>query len=420
MPTKNRNWSYNFEEFRNLGNQPLTSFVKGSNSVLNTFTGVDNPLWRSQVKAGVNATTPASGTMVTVNEPGFLNFFGIIAIKPQYGNTETTYQLIGVPQLQFWRSNEVTVPNSVVTEVTNRAIRKFIDVCDQARSSIEFGQDLGEWKETLHGVLHPLQSLREFTFSHLAKVTKLTRTVKHKASLSKMVADTWLEFKFGWNPLAADVGQGIAALANNKNHVDVQPVRASAKGDFPVFESTDLNHTTLGGGSCHVRTRVTGSYYYTFRGAIKTGANKGSIGLMQNLQLDLPHFVPTIWDLLPYSWIADYFTNIGDVLRSFSFQSSNLTWGNVTARTEYQYDWTYRFVLDNYDPFFYYVKLADDSSVNPSATVVSFQRSVMSQGSLIPTFAITLPLGSWKPWANMAALLLGRQQEITSIAKTLR
>jgi hypothetical protein len=415
--TKNHTWIVPYQLFVNFGNQPLSLVDFGDVPAGKSLSGSYNPEWREQVAAGTNAATAMSAFEASY-EPGNLSCFAVIQ-----NNTDPSvlisYGAAGQLRPNGWRQHEPDVPSDILTEVTNRAIRKFLDAADSARSSIEFGQDLGEWRETVRGFTHPLQSLREFTFSHLAKVKKLTRTVKHKALLSKMVADTWLEFNFGWRPLAQDVYEGAKGLLDNK-HLDVQRIGSTATGTYPVVDLPNSGGTSIGGGIVFYRLRVTGAYSVHFYGAIRTGAVDHKVGVLQALQLDLPHFVPTIWDLLPYSWVVDYFTNAGDILKALSFRDSNLVWGNKTVRNEYLYHWDTQLVMNNYDTFSYHLLFQEDLSVNPSGLVKTVERGALQPGDLIPKVRISLPLGSLRPWENLASLFLGRQQEITRIASNKR
>lgn len=395
---------------------PFSVVEEGWQSCNGTFTGDYNPSWRSQVRKSENATTAASGTNVTI-QSGFLDFYGLLLDKNNAAN-QFVDQVVGIPSLQGWRTQESPPSASLITDVTNRCIAKFLDSCDTARSSIEFGQDAGEWKETLHGIISPLKTLRKFILEHLTSVKKLAKVCKNKRALSKLAADSWLEFKFGWFPLAADVGRGYADLTNNRDHFNVAPVYGSAFQPFVTFDGPVTGfQTTAGNADC--RLRVTGAYRVRMKGAIKTGAVNGKIPTSQMLQLDLPHFVPTIWDLLPYSWIADYFVNIGEIIRAVSFQEQNLTWGNKTIRLDYtyEYSWSWRFASPNQ---FFLVGDVNSTAINPIGRVVTFQRNNIFHSDLLPEIRVSLPLGSEKPWLNMLALLTSRQDSISSIVRNIR
>jgi hypothetical protein len=416
--TKVRNQSYNLNLRRSINFNPAADdfFIRQDN-YSSTFTGDYNPSWRFQVKRGANATTTASGRMVTY-DPGYLN--ATYVIRPIGNPDPATWghgALIGTPLLVL-PPTQLPVPDDVVAEVTNRSIRKFLDAYDSALSSIELGQDIGEIGATIRSIIHPLNSLREFTLSHLSKVLKLTKTVKHKASLTKMIADTFLEFKFGWNPLVADIGQAYADLVNN-NHFQLTPIRGSAYREFPNTNIGWSTYVSLPNMVVQYSALVTGAYSVTLKGAVRCNAENGHIGFLQNMQLDLPHFVPTIWDLLPYSWIVDYFVNIGDIIKALSLNLANLAWGVRTTRITTNFSQSHQLVANNVPPL-WEILSKDCFAVNPSGSLVLFSRTAISPGDLIPSVRISLPLGSEKPWENMAALLFGRQKEISRVASHLR
>jgi len=415
--TKTHTFGVPFEVFL-TNNGPPASIDSGVAVAGGSFTGDYLPEWKSIIKRGGNATITASGFYTSL-DPGFLDLFATFLYVPD-GHSQAVYGFQGIPRPLHWRAVEKAVPDDVIAEVTNRCIRKFLEASDSVRSSFEAGQDLGEWKQTRDGLIHPLNSLRKFTLQHLTKVSKLSRLIRHKRDLSKMVADTWLEFKFGWNPLASDVGAGYAAFTNNRNKPNVQTISVSARGSFSDFEEPRNLIQSISVGEIYCRTRVTGYYSVSMKGAIRTSASNGSISVPQLLQLDAEHFVPTIWDLLPYSWIADYFANIGDVIRSYSYNFGNLAWGKRTIRTVHQYDWLYSMLLDNYSPDFFLLLSRNDTTVNPSGSAVTFQRGPISPSDLIPQFRFSLPLGSLKPWENLTALMLSKQSDISRFVRNIR
>jgi hypothetical protein len=46
----------------------------------------------------------------------------------------------------------------------------------------------------------------------------------------------------------------------------------------------------------------------------------------------LAGFVPTIWELLPLSYVADWFTNIGSTLEAYAFNTGAVSWFSKTIR----------------------------------------------------------------------------------------
>lgn len=106
-------------------------------------------------------------------------------------------------------------------------------------------------------------------------------------------------------------------------------------------------------------------------------------------------FVPTIWNLLPWSFLVDYFTNIGDVLEATFFDRSGVTWTSMTSVTETVYSSHVRPLPLN----------GWSGSISGGSCKVT--KKVMSRSEiapLIPTLEVSLP-GSPQKWINMAALL---------------
>jgi hypothetical protein len=47
---------------------------------------------------------------------------------------------------------------------------------------------------------------------------------------------------------------------------------------------------------------------------------------MASFGVDIHSFVPTVWELIPYTFVLDYFANIGNILQSYSYPRSFVTW----------------------------------------------------------------------------------------------
>jgi hypothetical protein len=387
---------------------PLTSF----------FNGVQNPSHKAQIRLGFDATTGASGRQYNIL-PFFYDAQCLVAYKGNPGKFAGN-SIYGYPDYPGLFTLPVSPPASLVTSVTNRAIRKILDKADAVRSSFESGQDLGEIRETIRSIKHPMQSARDFLVHHLDHSIKRLRKVNAIKDFTKVAADSFLEFKFGWNPLASDIAQGFADLTNNQNHFDSVPMTASASDTWqvatpsisPVIPGSGLFHPVMYG-------RVTGRYTVRFKGGVRTGAVNGRIGTLQNLQLDLPHVLPTLWDLVPYSWLIDYFANLGDLIRAYSFQAFDWTYLCKTVRTEIAYE--FAFPLPDIQPAAAYDPVSVTMNPgHPEFSQVDFARVRASSSSLIPDFTFQVPLGSEKPWENMTALLLGRQKVNTELFTKLR
>jgi hypothetical protein len=107
-------------------------------------------------------------------------------------------------------------------------------------------------------------------------------------------------------------------------------------------------------------------------------------------------FVSTVWNLLPWSFLSDYFVNIGDILEATFFDSSGITWTAKTTLSEISV------VQGSLMPR----KAPTGWSGSGSGGSFKVRRKSMSRGTLqtfIPTLEVSLP-GQPQQWINMAAL----------------
>lgn len=387
--------------------------------VADTFSGELNPKWRDQVRLGVNATTSASGKRYSVSNVGPTTFgfdvFGHKKISP----TITRGEKLDHIRYGFY-SPLVVVPSSpsasgsVVSNVTNRVIVKFLDSCQEARTIFESGQDLGEYRETLHSIHRPLGSLQDKLHGYFAQLTKAKR-VTPKRHLAKVLADTYLELHFGVLPLVDDIAQAVVRTGNFV--FPTIPVKASAHQRY--LGSTFEGNEGGGRGTVLYRRNSYSTYSVRYKGAIRSTTLPDSrISIMQGYRLLPRDWLPTAWDLLPYSWIADYFANIGDIIQSLCFVFSDLTWAckstvdensvqtNIVDfdRTEFNTLLDSTYVADKKTSYFY-----------PSNPVICscriFTRSALVGSDLVPRFQFRIPTSKF-PFYNIASILLSRYSKL--------
>lgn len=372
---------------------------QGGNAMTTQFvaSGADNPSWKLYVHMGLDAT----------NDRSWSDTFTSFPYIDWYCRTHDPLN----PNLWFegrgW-GNWLTLhtppapPASVVTSVHNRCASKFIQSCESARSAFQAGQDIGELKETLESIIHPMNSMKLLTLSYLDLVKGLTRGKRSMTpSLGKALADTYLEYRFGWRPLASDVADGIAHLHEPFNLPESRAYANALERYSSTFWEDGFNTAA---GRVHFPYRMVGTYSERMVGGIRNGSDGGFRPLAQELQLDLPHFLPTIWNLIPYSWIVDYFTNIGDLIDSWTFQQVNIRYATWIKRTVVE--------ITPMRPYF-----TPDASVVTQFAVVESSSGAMtykvgnrqkfSPSMLKEDFEFQIPLSS-RPWKNIGALLASR------------
>jgi hypothetical protein len=119
----------------------------------------------------------------------------------------------------------------------------------------------------------------------------------------------------------------------------------------------------------------------------------------------------------PYTLFVyrDYFTNVGDVIRSYSARTNSIAWCRKTTRTIFYAEKSLSVVSNTPDAF-----NAKTVGLLPSGTNSYLERVDFTRGSinpntdLRPSFQFEMP-NSEKPWVNIAAILAGRLKRLVPL-----
>lgn len=141
------------------------------------------------------------------------------------------------------------------------------------------------------------------------------RIGKTSLSLAKASASTWLEYRYGWKPLILD-SQAIYKELREKHTTLMRRTlvaRASEKYDrTTVRPFTDANDGgILLSGSATIADSLVVSAGVRF--TLDENEMSRVARIMGGRTSDI---LPTIWELTPYSFVADWFANIGDFLQA--------------------------------------------------------------------------------------------------------
>lgn len=367
--------------------------------------------YKSIIRAGGNATTPLDGVKYQIDGSTYFSYTRE-GFYPIYDGRKYTYNAYGYPPYG-WHSPAFSVSASLMNDIRNRAKRKFLDNAKSARSSFEAGQDIGEIKQTIASFVHPMESLKKLTLGYFSRLKKAKKQYRKAPSLHKALADSYLEYRFGWRPLALDLADAYSGLTNRLRMKEVAPCYGSASGSERI--SSSFATPTWGFDSrMYLSTNAYVEYSYRIKGAIRLNLDKsGHIPVMQALQLStLNDFAVTAWDLLPYSFVVDYFTNVGDIINAISFPSSDLTYICATERKTIvdSYDLILQRVADPPDGSFIWTGQGVQSS-NTRFKVTSFNRRSLDDLDLVPSARFSVPTSS-RPWENIGALIAANTKSL--------
>jgi hypothetical protein len=305
-----------------------------------------------------------------------------------------------------------------VTNADNLALGKFAQKVSLAQTAIQGGVVLGELRQTLQLIRNPALGLRRQiddwleTARRIRAQRRLAAKAAHLRRIASDIADSWLEVQFGWKPLLSDIEAAGLALHRYKSGQSVSTRRVTAtetqQDDSPTQRS--LQGEVLAFWYAHLH--ATEYRQVTYRGAVRVEAHDPKQLDPRLIGFNPGQFLPTAWELLPYSFLVDYFSNIGGIIYGWSNLFTQLAWANRTTRQRTEMDqWTS--VPDEY----YKVNQPGDQRYTVSmvpARIVS-SRTLVSRakytGTGVPGLAFKIPgFGSLK-WLNVAALIASRKAD---------
>jgi hypothetical protein len=168
-------------------------------------------------------------------------------------------------------------------------------------------------------------------------------------------------------------------------------------GAFPMFQS---QHQNL------VRRTVAEEVIYRFcyRGDVTRTGDPGSYTRLAELAgFGWKEFLPSVWNLLPWSFLVDYFVNVGDILAAATTCTDGVMWVNKTTRKVRRETRQAKAWLVAPTPN---VTSYGGSHGTYVATSEAFTREVATIGFPTPVFRI--PGVDSNAWINILALLNGR------------
>ena len=157
-----------------------------------------------------------------------------------------------------------------------------------------------------------LVALRKGNFPDAAAALGLNRKLfKHGKGTSGSIGDNWLELQYGWKPLLSDVYGSMDELARKDDETKDRyrvTVRGTANSSYSSRYTSAVNGQVGATGMVryHKGCRVSLDYNYT----------NPVTGTLARLGISDP--LTLAWELLPYSFVADWFLPVGSYLQSMS------------------------------------------------------------------------------------------------------
>lgn len=368
----------------------------GSTGLLTTYScGVQTspdtmPGYKSLIRRGVSATTALSGRDFSILAS---NYFRLIVTGLTSGVVKSSY---AVGMLPLAPPDSVSlVSQSMQDSAEASAIAAVVRQIKQVNRKFQGGTFLGELGETVRMLKNPARALQEGVGDYLSTLRKRAKNRPDTAARKRILADTWLEYSFGWVPLLHDIDDGVKAVTATLRD-EKRPRLQRVFGKGKQSSSTSESGSVISNGPLNVGvvTTYTAEADVRYYGMVR--CFNPSSDAFRHYGVSLNDFAPTAWELVPWSFFVDYFANIGDIIDAATLNFADVAWLNRAYKGSIKTSYITSVFGD--------WKLNSEYHGGQGAYLVKEVSRTPVFGRLVPPLAFKLP-GSGTKLANIAALL---------------
>jgi len=232
------------------------------------------------------------------------------------------YDMLTVQVLTYEHSvlNDLQIPTyldvleqpsgSAVTAAYNKAYERYRNAVTQTAS---LAVSLAERKQAASMMTKRIEQLLTFgncirhrRFTQACDVLGISRNSLRRMNIrkgAKAASSNYLEFHFGWSPLVSDIGSAIDVLQS------------------PIRDLTAVGTATVRGKTLWVNPEPwwhTTHRTWLARVRIASDVRVTNPNLWRANQLGFVNPATVLWELVPFSFVLDWFVNVSDFLSGFS------------------------------------------------------------------------------------------------------
>jgi len=328
MPAKSHQHTYAFGRWYRERFNPSSAYGGWNAAGTGTFTVTDTRSdpgsvadWKKRIADVTSATTTLTGTQHKI----VLVPDGMTHAKRYFGSPSNIVEQETYGCYAFVGQGLNGPSGFVINSVQAEALMEMVQKVRQANTSLQGQIVAGEMAESLRLVNSAGKNLRHGMRDYLNDITRIARR-SNPRHLMRTIGHRWLEYSFGWKPLLKDIDDGISAVQRLRGKREPRVLVRASKRSSQMNETT-YDSYSLAGYDFSIKTMRRYTYGYKIYGCVKIAS--GNLAIAHEFGLKLDEFLPTIWELIPYSFLADYFVNLGAIIDAYALNTSSIRWMNA-------------------------------------------------------------------------------------------
>jgi len=223
-----------------------------------------------------------------------------------------------------------TDKNNLAVEIYTRCL------ANRQKGQANFIETLAELDKAWGMVGSPLENARKFVDNFRANGRRkrgYKKVAANSRDLIRFVSSEYLRFRYGIMPIISDCRAAMKALERGyEKKPIIHKARASGSLDATSFTTSFLVN---GANSVRINYQLTSRNHITCRA---TFLDSYRAHPLQQLGFTLQNVLSVWWELTRYSFVVDWFTNVGDVIYANMPRASVVPLGGCLVTQDEFYD----------------------------------------------------------------------------------
>lgn len=230
----------------------------------------------------------------------------------------------------------LTVP-SVSSQGARNCFGGFVNKIGKAQQSLQALVTVGEARETFKMIKSPLKSFVRLTVDYVnyastpprlqARRQRRRQSVAGRQGAKRLASslnDAYLEYTFGLEPLLSDIRGTLNAYYRNRDtYSQVKRVSSRVTETKSSYSSASSWGSQYVEGYRNISNSYTARLQYICYLTASMPLAPGESPFLRDIGLTLTDFVPSVYELIPWSFVLDYFVDIGGYLNRSAVMARN-------------------------------------------------------------------------------------------------